>query len=140
MLTYSILYTPEERENPGINYVCSDNKIHVRFRDFNSPQVIKGFEKKLTYLMAYLMNYSFTSELFGHCNEKTIINALLESKDVKTIYDVIKYDMQIDFKAFRLTPNYKRKAEAKPFGDLFDLAFPLKYDEFQNNHLNSFGF
>ena len=40
MLTYSILYTPDQTTNPGVNYVCSDKKIHVRFRDFNKEQVI----------------------------------------------------------------------------------------------------
>ena len=130
MLTYSIIYTPDLTTNAGVNYVCSDNKIHIRFRDFNKPQVISGFERKLTYLMTYLMNYSFVSELFDHCNEKTLINALLDSKDVQRIYNAIKYDKQIDFKSFRLTSNYKRKEELVIFGKVEESAFPLMYDEF----------
>ena len=39
MLTYSVIYTPDLTTDTGINYVCSDNKIHIRFRDFNKPQV-----------------------------------------------------------------------------------------------------
>lgn len=130
MLTYSIIYTPDLITEQGINYVCSDNKIHVRFRDFNKPQMISGFEKKLTYLVTYLMNYSYTSELFEHCNEKTLINALLDSPDMEKIYNAIKYDKQIDFKCFRLTANYKRKEERIAFGKLEQTAFPLMYDEF----------
>lgn len=130
MLTYSIIYTPDITTNNGVNYVCSDNKIHIRFRDFNKPQVISGFERKLTYLMTYLMNYSFVSELFDHCNEKTLINALLDSIDVQKIYNAIKYDKQIDFKSFRLTSNYKRKDELVIFGKVEESAFPLTYDEF----------
>lgn len=130
MLTYSLLYTPEESENLGLNYVCSDNKIHVRFRDFNRPQIIKGFERKLTYLMTYLINYSSTNELFGHCSDKTLINAFMETEEVKKIFNSIKYDKGIDFKSFRFTPNYKRKENAVAFGNLNSLVFPLNYDEF----------
>ena len=129
MLTYSILYTPDQTTNPGVNYVCSDKKIHVRFRDFNKEQVISGFEKKLTYLMSYLMNFSYITSLFDICDERTIMNALLDSKDVTRIYNCIKYDMQIDFKSFRLTPNYK-KSDCVAFGAVEQTAFPLLYDEF----------
>ena len=129
MLTYSILYTPDQMTNPGVNYVCSDKKIHIRFRDFNKEQVISGFEKKLTYLMSYLMNFSYITSLFDICDEKTIMNALLDSEDVKSIYNNIKYNKQIDFKCFRLTPNYK-KSECKAFGKVEQTAFPLLYDEF----------
>lgn len=128
-LTYSIIYTPDAPTNKGVNYVCSDRKIHVRFRDFNKPQMISGFEKKLTYLFAYLMNFSYIVNLFEFCDQKVLINALLESEDVKKIYDSIKYDKQINFKSFRLTANYK-KGECIPFGKLDQGAFPLLYDEF----------
>lgn len=130
MLTYSLLYTPEESENLGLNYVCSDNKIHVRFRDFNRPQIIKGFERKLTYLMTYLINFSSISELFNHCSEKTLIDAFEERDDIKKILNAIKYDKGINFKSFRFTCNYKRKTDAKPFGDVDEFVFPLTYDEF----------
>ena len=132
MLTYSIIYSPDLKTNTGVNYVCSDNKIHVRFRDFNKPQMISGFERKLTYLMTYLMNYSYVSDLFKSCNEKTLMNILLDSADVEKIFNAIKYDKQIDFKAFRLTLNYKRKDELVAFGKLEQSAFPLDYDEFGN--------
>ena len=102
----------------------------IRFRDVNKPQVISGFERKLTYLMTYLMNYSYISELFDHCNEKTLINALLDSKDVEKLFNAIKYDKQINFKAFKLSANYKRKDELVIFGKLEQTAFPLDYDEF----------
>lgn len=131
MLTYSIIYTPDStRINSDVNYVCSDNKIHVRFRDFNKPQTISGFEKKLTYLMTYLVNYSYISNLIKVCDEETIINAFSKSKDVLKIYSFIKHDKQIDFKNFRFNANYTRKDETLPFGKIEQSAFPLCYDEF----------
>ena len=129
MLTYSILYTPELKTSPNINYVCSDNKIHVRFRDFNKEQIITGFEKKLTYLLSYLVNFSYINNLFDICDIKTVVNALLDSEDVKKIYNSIKYNKQIDFKCFRLTPNYK-KTDCIAFGKVLEEVFPLEYDEF----------
>lgn len=131
-LTYSIIYTPDKKSNTqGINYVCSDKKIHVRFRDFDSPQLITGFEKKLTYLMCYLMNYSYIVNLFKFCDSKILINALLESPDVKKIYEALRYSKKIEFKAFRLSLNYKKKGEeVMAFGKLEQEAFPLEYDEF----------
>lgn len=141
MLTYSLIYTPDLKTETNINYVCSDKKIHIRFRDFNKPQtLIAGFEKKLTYLISYLMNFSYITNLFEICDIKTIINALLDSEDLKTIYNNIKYTKQIDFKSFRLTPNYK-KSDCVAFGKVEETAFPLEYDEFgvkKEGDLNTF--
>ena len=54
---YALLYIPDLDTNAeNINFVCSDNKIHFRFKDFIRPECIQGFEKKLTYLMTYLIN------------------------------------------------------------------------------------
>ena len=131
-LTYSLIYTPELSQTSTVNYVCSDDKIHIRFRDFNKPQMVKGFEKKLTYLMAYLMNFSYITKLFDICDQKTIINALLDAKDVKLIYNVLHYDRKIDFKTFKLTCNYNKKEKCVAFGELDQGAFPLEYDEFGN--------
>ena len=57
-LSYSLVYTPDTATSELTNPVCSDKRIHIRFRDFNKPQMISGFERKLTYLMTALMNYS----------------------------------------------------------------------------------
>ena len=60
-LTCSILYTPSvsriKTNIDNLKYICRDNKIHIRFKDYNKKQVIKGVEAKLTYLITYLMNY-----------------------------------------------------------------------------------
>ena len=60
-LTCSVLYTPSKNDlaidSDNLKYLCRDNKIHIRFRDYNKKQVIRGFESKLTYLLTYLMNY-----------------------------------------------------------------------------------
>lgn len=126
-LDFSLCYTPSIKTDTSINYVCSDRKIHVRFRDYTKEQVISGFEKKLTYLITYLINFSSTNKLFGICSTKIIIDNLSESEDIKTLYNCLKYEKQIDFKCFRFTPNYK-KTDCHDFGELDLGAFPLNYD------------
>ena len=127
-LTYSVLYTPDTKTNSQLNYVCSDKKIHVRFRDFNDEQIISGFEKKLTYLFTYLVNFSKIKELFGVCSPEIVMQALLDSSDVKQIEDDLKYKKQIDFKKFRLFVNYKRD-NCIPFGKIDNKVFPMELDE-----------
>lgn len=137
-LTYSLMFTPSLSKQSLCNPVCSDKKIHIRFRDFNKPQVISGFEKKLTYLLAYLMNYSYISTLFDLknsvkekiFNEKALIDALLSSEDLNTIYQEIAVTKQLNFTGFKLTTNYNKKSETAAFGKLCQTAFPLDYDAF----------
>lgn len=124
-LTYSLIYTPSTKSDGDVNYVCSDGKIHIRFRDFNSPQLIQGFERKLTYLMAYLTNFSYIHELFDRCNTETIICEVLKSPWVKELYDCIRYDKGIGFKSFKFAVNY-RKGKCLPFGNVLAEVFPLK--------------
>lgn len=126
-LTYSIYYTPShDVEDAVINYICFDNKVHVRFRDFNSEMLIIGFEKKLSYLLTYLMNYSYLPKVIGMYDENTLINTFLKSSDIASIYSSIsKNTCGKVFKGIKLKPNY-RKSECKPFGDVDFNCFPIK--------------
>jgi hypothetical protein len=126
-LTYSIYYTPSK--NPmahnDLNYVCSDNRIHIRFRDFNKEQIIGGFEKKLTYLVTYLMNYSYLPSIIGKYDTKTLIKNFLKTDDIQHVISAIAvYNGLHKFKGLKLTANYRKK-ECLPFGDVDKDCFPL---------------
>ena len=62
-LTYSLIYTPKTITNYKAKYVCSDCKVHIRLKDFNSPQIIRGFEAKLTYLISYIFHSNQCSNI-----------------------------------------------------------------------------
>jgi hypothetical protein len=127
-LTYSIYYTPNSDIAPetAINYICFDSKVHVRFRDFNSEMLIIGFEKKLSYLLTYLMNYSYLPKVIGMYDKNTLIDTFLRSSDVATIYTCISNNTcGKTFKGIRLKPNYK-KTECEPFGNVDIKCFPTK--------------
>lgn len=124
---YGIYYSPSNTNSDEIvNFVCFDNKIHIRFKDYNSEEVIVGFEKKLTYLLTYLMNYSYLSTLVGNYSDDEIINNFLTTKDVLEILDCIKlYINDIKIKGIKLNKNYNRKTNIKSFGDVNPECFPL---------------
>lgn len=131
-LTYSLCYTPALIKGDFPNPVCSDKKIHVRLRDFNKAQVIRGFERKLTYLISYLINYGSMAKLQGVCEDRTIIKAFLESTDSQQLVQVIRGAGQIPFKGFVVRTNYKKESSAdnKAFGCVLPEVFPLSYDKF----------
>lgn len=126
-LTYSIYYTPNaDNADEVINYICFDNKVHVRFRDFNSEMLVIGFEKKLSYLLTYLMNYSYLPKVIGVYDNATLIDTFLKSSDVATIYSSISNNTcGKTFKGIRLKPNYKKSA-CEPFGSVNPRCFPAK--------------
>ena len=126
--TYGIYYSPAEDkiDDKIINYVCYDNKIHVRFKDYNSEEIIVGFEKKLTYLLTYIMNYSYLPKVVGEYDENKIIYNFLKTNDVNEILNCIKnYIYDVKIKDIKLRKNYNRKDKIKPFGDVNPECFPL---------------
>lgn len=130
-LTYSIYYTPsyDLKEHNDINYICSDNKIHIRFRDYNKEEIISGFEKKLTYLLTYLMNYSYLPKTVGNYDTKVLMDNFLKTDDVLEILNSIStYISAKVFKGFKLKANYKR-SECLPFGCIDQDCFPLNCND-----------
>lgn len=126
-LTYSIYYTPSsDNADTIINYICFDNKVHIRFRDFNSEMLIIGFEKKLSYLLTYLMNYSYLPKVIGVYDDTTLIETFLKSADVAAIYSSISNNTCGKvFKGIRLKPNY-RKSHCESFGAVDVNCFPVR--------------
>lgn len=141
-LTCGIYYSPNNKENDleKINYICADKKIHIRFRDFSEKEIISGFEKKLTYLLSYLMNFSYLPKVVDKYDSQVLITDFLKTTDVMTIYNEIKLYTHIDnIKGFKLTKNYKKKV-CKAFGEVNPYAFPLNIQDtvVKTGNLNSF--
>lgn len=131
MINYSIIFTNNSKElNKNLDkYICFDNKIHIRFKDFNAEEFIVGFEKKLTYLLSYLINYCYMPTLIGDYTNKEILTSFLLYNDVLKIIDFFKKDMEstVDFAGFLLKPNYKKHREkCKEFGETDIKFFPLQ--------------
>lgn len=128
-LTYSIYYTPNAKNTDfdDVSYICSDKKIHIRFRDYNSEDIIVGFEKKLTYLLTYLLNYSYLPNVFGKYNERELMETFGRTNDVLDIINTIRRHLPLEeLKGFKLRTNYK-KSECKPFGDISTDVFPVEW-------------
>ena len=92
MLSCILCYTPNKAKViENVKYTCSDNKIHIRFKDFNSPQTIKGFEAKLTYLISYLVNYCYLpTVLEDPVNEDILLKNFLQTSDLNEVLRTIK--------------------------------------------------
>ena len=133
---YALLYIPDLDTNAeNINFVCSDNKIHFRFKDFIRPECIQGFEKKLTYLMTYLIN---SKNDIDNKNTKNYLNQFLKSEDVESIIAIISNNISnLKFKGLQARFNYN-KVDYKqyPFGNINRDYFP--YLENTKNDLKQF--
>ena len=124
-----ICYIPNNSNtNDEINYICSDNRVHVRFRDFNEAAVVAGFEQKLTYLITYLMNYSYLQDVICTYDQDTLMAGFLKSKDVADINSCIRFETNnSNYKGLKLRKNYSKKDPEtyKPFGRVSVDCFPL---------------
>lgn len=127
-LTYSLIYSPSLKNINYLDFICFDNKIHFRFKDFNKEERIIGFEKKFTYLMCYLFNFEYVWN--SNLSLEDNLKAFYRLKDVSEIYEVIKETMpDSKFKGFKAYPNYKRFNKVACFGELDKDCFPLIKEE-----------
>lgn len=126
-LTCMICYAPNIAcETTNFNYLCFDDKVHLRFRDFNSEMIISGFEKKLGYLLSYLMNYSYLPSVLNIYDKETLIETFLKSNDVINIYNSISKNIfNNKFKGIQLKLNY-RKGPCEGFGAVTSSCFPRR--------------
>lgn len=129
-LTCSLIYTPSLKNtfplNNNLKYLCSDNKIHIRFKDYKEKDLIEGFESKLTYLLTYLMNFYYLPQVIKSYDSKKIISDFLKDKEITNLSNQIKFFLcSSKFKGFKLTPKYsKKKALYKEFGYVLIDCFP----------------
>lgn len=143
-LTCSLLYTPSQgesyMENNNLKYICKDNKIHIRFRDYNKKEIIKGVESKLTYLLTYLMNYWYLPQVIQKYDSNKLIEDFLNTSVInKLIIQLRLFLNDSNFKGFKLKKNYKRK-EFKNFGELNLNCFPShNIKEHKKNEIEKIG-
>lgn len=145
MKNCSVIFTNNQYNYEGIldvdKYICFDNKIHVRFRDFNKEEFIIGFEKKLVYLLSYLINYSYIPKLSQKYSNKTILSHFLSYQEVIDIIYTISSHVNRNFTGLTIKPNYKKhQNNYKYFGDVDAKFFPIciKEDLIQESSLNVF--
>lgn len=123
-----ICYIPNPLSESNINYICSDNKVHIRFRDYDSEGTVAGFEQKLTYLISYLMNYSYLTDLIPPYNDNDAIKDFLKSSDLAEINSCIRsHTGNLNYRGIKLRKNYKKKDlhDYKSFGSVNINCFPI---------------
>lgn len=131
-LSYSITYTPSLEglgaEEKGIDFLCVDGKIHVRLRDYDHPETIRGFVDKLTFVVTYLINAEsgsmgdmtaegFISEFCSHSADFTSL-----SQAVGSLLHEPRY------KGIQVSKAYRKKNKgptAGPLGSISKGAAPL---------------
>lgn len=120
-LTYKYVFSPNEVKSDllDINFLCHDNKVHIRLRDYTKAEVLKGFEAKLTYLITYLFNYNFLPKFVGKPDLKALLkNFNTKSDEMKELNEALRPYMQEDFKGIKVTANYRKSGNFSPFGTL----------------------
>ncbi len=129
-LTYSLIYTPSTITNDIVKYTCSDGRIHIRFKNFNGPQVIQGFESKLTYLVSFIFheNHCNSIEEFMNLNDVWLLNQYLEQGLSKYTFTSYKY------RGLKVFKNYDKQVNTDAFGVYNPSCFPHNLKE-DNNHI-----
>ena len=120
-LTYKYVFSPNEVKSDllDINFLCHDNKVHIRLRDYSKAEVLKGFEAKLTYLITYLFNYTFLPKFVGRSDVKALLkNFNSKSEEMKELNEALRPYMQEEFKGIKVSANYRKKSTFSPFGTL----------------------
>ena len=124
-LVYS--FSINRQDISDINFVCSDDRIHFRFKDYIKSEIIRGFEKKLTYLLSYLFNFDYKLKNTTNKPFKEVLNDFLHTSDIiyltKIIEDNITYK---NFKGLKGRVSYnKTNATQYPFGKINKEYFPV---------------
>lgn len=126
-LTVRVVYTPN-RKAVEQKKECRDNTVHIRFRDYDKPMIISGFNAKLTYVLTYLFNLNYQISLtdaqekdFSAFWRKHINRFLDEDPEARF---VLHYTAEVEVQAY---PNYRKKGYDSPtrqFGSLAKGTYP----------------
>lgn len=136
-----LLITNIKNKNNGLNNTydptCFDNKIHIRLRNFESSDVIAGFESKLTFTLEYFLalfiksfpSYSVDFNIKDN-NDATkqyifskYINEFKQSDAFKEIYNDL--NTVVDFIDIDIKPLYSKKfqtTKVSQFGNILDIV------------------
>ena len=127
-LIYKVVYTPSlddgyGAEEKGINFLCSDGKIHIRLRDYDHEEVIHGFINKLTYLLTYEIKRLEQVSTNG----SDIISAYQQGGHYKELEDFIRNVLHEDnFTGIKISENYRRIKNYNKLGSFAKGTFPVK--------------
>ena len=111
-LVYKIVINPENtyRSTDYVNFLCSDNKVHVRLRDYDHEEVIHGFIDKLTYLVTYLFQRSAVTDA------EAIETFAKQDEDIKILTDYISEFFYFtpsanrNFSGLKISKNYRKNS------------------------------
>lgn len=67
---------------------CNDNKIHIKLSNFNNPQIIEGFEQKLSFLITILLQIIYGLK-YQNCYTKESFNYFTSNFSHTAIYNII---------------------------------------------------
>lgn len=126
-LTYKIVYAPDAEDytkvtDKDINFLCSDSKLHIRLRDYNTEEVIHGFINKLTYLITYLFQRNInTNDIDNFVNNDSSI------KQLNSWLESLFYSLDKNYKGLKILQNYRKikLTQPTPCGGFSKGACPL---------------
>lgn len=135
-LSYRLIFSPNEAQKPVYaKYTCWDNKLHIRYRDFDRPEVISGFMDKLTYLITYVTNKKVLYETLNEADRDShdfkafwnkYVAKVYESNDFKTLVRAVKVSVP-ECEGIELSKNYRKNAYGEAllqFGSLKVGTYP----------------
>ena len=132
-MIYKIVYNPTTEDSTpvtskNISFICSDDKIHLRLRDYDHEEVIHGFINKLTYVVTYLFQRAVISdELTDNIFEK-FVNSDESLKKIEMWLKSIYLANGKTLKGLKISRNYRKikKSVATPLGSFITGTCPLK--------------
>lgn len=115
-MKYYLVYSPEDEkwvDELGIDFLCSDNKVHIRLRNYEQKEVIHGFIDKLTYLITYLICGKW-ADMPAASPEIIISNFINLDEDFKNIEQSVKFSLHEDnFAGINIHKVYRKKPISK---------------------------
>ena len=141
-LVYKVVYTPNKdtKQNvldSSVNFLCSDDKLHIRLRDYDHEEVISGFVNKLTYVITYLIqNY-----VAGNKSDEEVIDSFVKNDaafcEISLWLNEEFTSRGVNYKGIKLSKSYRKvKKNSKSLGSFKEgtcyLEGGCKFASFEN--------
>jgi hypothetical protein len=130
-LTYYSVYRPnkDSKKFDKPNFVCKDNSIHIRLKNYNKPEVISGTINKLTYLIEYLLNYCYLpNTLLDKNDTDAILNSFMNSDTMGKIACILGNLKEQDNIKVKILKVYSKKYNVS-FGIMTPDVCPVGADD-----------
>ena len=121
---YNLVIRLNKSSNSDVNYLCKDNFIHIRLRDFgNKKEIISGLEDKLTFYVVWTLNKSLSQYLEEDISKITnkdkydelwnkVMNKYYESFEFQFINSILQIHYP-NMKGIKILPRYSKKDDYK---------------------------